>query len=67
MKAATDERKGKRIAKKVMLEMLASIEHRRDIDAVAEHHVESRAQMIHARKQIRVYCRKLSVALRKLP
>lgn len=62
-----DEHDGQRIARKVMREMLSSTAHRQDIDAVAERHVESNAQMLYARKHIRIYCRQLVGALRKLP
>lgn len=62
-----DERDGQRIARKVMREILSSTAHRQDIDAVAERHVESTAQMRNARKHIRIYCRQLVGALRKMP
>lgn len=62
-----DELEGQRIARKVMREMLSSTDHRRDIDAIAERYVEGYAQMLYARKHIRIYCRQLTGALRKLP
>lgn len=62
-----DELAGRRIARKVMREMLSSTDHRQDIDAVAARYVENYEQALYARKHVRIYCRQLVGALRKLP
>lgn len=62
----SDEKAGQRIARKVMREMLSAADHRQDIDALAERHVESYRQMLYARKHVRIYCRQLLGALRKM-
>jgi len=61
-----DEQAGKRIARNVLREMLASSDHREDIKQVAERHVTSYRQGLYARKHINIYCRQLAAALRKM-
>jgi hypothetical protein len=65
--ASKDEQIGKRIARKVLREMLASSEHREDIKQVAARHVSSYREGLYARKHINIYCRLLAAALSKLP
>lgn len=62
-----EELAGKRIARKVMREMLSSTDHRHDIVSVAEKHVENYQQYLYTRKHVNIYCRLLAGALRKLP
>lgn len=64
---SSDQRIGKRIAKKVMREMLNSADHRQDIHAVAERYVLNSAQARAARKYINTYCRQLVAALKVIP
>jgi len=61
-----EELAGQRIAKKVIREMLSSVDHRRDIKDVAERHVTSYMQALYVGKHVNVYCRQLAAALRKM-
>lgn len=64
---SSDENAGRRIARKVIREMLSSADHRDRIKEVAEGYVISYGQGLYARKHINIYCRQLVAALRKMP
>lgn len=62
-----DERRGRQIAKKVIREMLSSVDHRRQIDEVAERYVTSAVQARYARKHARIWCRYLALKMKSYP
>jgi hypothetical protein len=61
-----DEQIGKRIAKKVLRELLSGDDTREDMKYEGLRDVENHRQGLYVRKHVNVYCRQLAAALRKL-
>ena len=62
-----DEQIARRIAKRVMRELLSNADSREDMKEAGLREVENYRQGLHVRKHVNAYCRQLAAALRKLP